>query len=103
MSSDISDLLESQPLPQSAVHADASLMKPADQGAAQEAANNHAVVTFMAGSVAAAVLVVFMLIVGNARRMRRKRRQQEADEVVIVQDIPGYISISTNSHRCNLV
>ncbi|XP_044055227.1 meprin A subunit beta-like [Siniperca chuatsi] len=87
---DISDLLVSQPLPRSAVHADVSLIKASDQGAPQGAANNPTVVIAMAGSVAAAMLVVSMLMVVNAWR-RRRRRQRESDEVVIIQDMPGFM------------
>lgn len=105
MSSDISDLLVSQPLPLSAVHGDDTLMKAADQGAPQGATNNSTVVTAMVGSVAGVMLVVSMLMVGNA--WRRRRRQQESDKGVIIQDMSGfmevsYIRVGTNSHHCNL-
>ncbi|XP_070687882.1 meprin A subunit beta-like [Pempheris klunzingeri] len=85
---DISDLLEPQPLPHSAVHADAPQMKAAAQGAPQEVPNNSVVVTAVAGSVAAAVLVVsmlimlFMLIGWNPWGMCR--RQKEIDKMVLI-------------------
>ncbi|XP_074492504.1 meprin A subunit beta-like isoform X2 [Sebastes fasciatus] len=85
---DISNLLVPQPLPYSAVHADPSLMKAADQGAPQ-GANNLTLVIAVAGSVAAAMLVVTVLIVGNA--LRRRRRHQESDKAVIIQDMPGFM------------
>ncbi|XP_041647721.1 meprin A subunit beta [Cheilinus undulatus] len=81
---DISDLLVSQPLP------DTRLMKTADQGAPQGAANNPVVVTAIAGTVGAAMLVLTVLIVGNAWRMRR-RRQQESDKAVIIEVVPGFM------------
>ncbi|TDH16472.1 hypothetical protein EPR50_G00019810 [Perca flavescens] len=94
---DISALLLSQPLPRSAVHADASLMmKAVDQGARQEAADNSMLVTAVAGSVAAVMLVVSMVIAGNAWRMRRRIRQQESDKVVIIQDIPGFMEANVS-------
>lgn len=85
---DISNLLVPQPLPYSAVHADPSLMKAADQGAPQEA-NNLTLIIAVAGSVAAAMLVVTVLIVGNA--WKRRRRYQESDKAVIIQDMPGFM------------
>ncbi|XP_038572752.1 meprin A subunit beta-like [Micropterus salmoides] len=91
---DISGLLVSQPLPRSAVHADSSLMKAADQGAPQGAANNPTVVIAMAGSAAAAMLVVFMLIVVNAWRVRKRR--QESDEVLITKNMPGFMEERTS-------
>lgn len=90
MSSDISDLLVSQPLPRCAVHADARLMKAADQGAPHGAAYSAMVITAVAGSVAAAVLAVSMLV------WRMRRRRQESDEVVIVQDTPGLPEVSVS-------
>ncbi|XP_049421943.1 meprin A subunit beta-like isoform X2 [Epinephelus fuscoguttatus] len=87
---DISDLLVSQPLPHSAVQADAGLMKAADQGALQGAANNPMLLTAVAVSVAAAMLVVCVLIIGNTWAMRR-RRQQQIDKVAILQDMPGFM------------
>ncbi|XP_076581894.1 meprin A subunit beta [Chaetodon auriga] len=80
---DISDLLVPQPLPRSAVRAEDSLMKAADQGAPQSAANNTIVITAVAGSVAAVILVVSMLV------WRMRRRRQESDEAVIMQDMHG--------------
>ncbi|XP_045897241.1 meprin A subunit beta-like [Micropterus dolomieu] len=91
---DISGLLVSQPLPRSAVHADSSLMKAADQGAPQGAANNPTVVIAMAASAAAAMLVVFMLIVVNAWRVRKRR--QESDEVLITKNMPGFMEERTS-------
>lgn len=91
---DISGLLVSQPLPRSAVHADSSLMKAADQGAPQGAANNPTVVIAMAGSAAAAMLVVFMLIVVNGWRVRKRR--QESDEVLITKNMPGFMEERTS-------
>lgn len=80
MSSDISQLL-----PRSAVHADASLMKAADQGA-PGAANTLLMVTAVAGSVAGSVaagmLVASMVMAGKAWRIRR--RQQESEKVVLI-------------------
>lgn len=97
MSSDISDLLLSQPLPRSAVYADAGLMmKAVDQGAPQGAADNSMLVTAVAGSVVAVMLVVSMVIIGNAWRMRRRRRQQESDMVVIIQDMPGFMEANVS-------
>ncbi|TDH16473.1 hypothetical protein EPR50_G00019820 [Perca flavescens] len=99
---DISALLLSQPLPRSAVHADASLMmKAVDQGARQEAADNSMLVTAVAGSVAAVMLVVSMVIAGNAWRMRRRRRQQESDKVVIIQDMPGFMEANEHQTNCH--
>ncbi|KAA8594567.1 meprin A subunit beta [Etheostoma spectabile] len=95
---DISDLLLSQPLPSPAVHADTGLMmKAADHGAPQGAADNFMLVTALAGSVAAVMIVVSMAIVGNAWRIRRRRRQQESDKVAIIQDMPGFIE--ANEHQ----
>ncbi|XP_073333245.1 meprin A subunit beta isoform X1 [Pagrus major] len=82
---DISDLLATQPLPRSAVRTDDGVMKAAAQSAPQEAANNPAVITAVAGSVAVAMLVATVLVV-----LRMRRRRQESDEVVIVQDMPGF-------------
>ncbi|XP_069006075.1 meprin A subunit beta [Embiotoca jacksoni] len=86
---DNGDLLGPQPLPHSAVHPVASLMKGADQPAPQGAANNSTAVTAVAACVAAAMLVVSMLTVGKAWRVRKRRRMQERAEVVIIQDISG--------------
>lgn len=91
MSSDISGLLVSQPLPHSAVLADAGLMKAADQGAPQGVAKNTMVVTAVAGSVAAAILVVTILM---ARRMRRRRLEDK--EAVIMKDMPEFMEASAS-------
>ncbi|XP_033996633.1 meprin A subunit beta isoform X1 [Trematomus bernacchii] len=87
---DISDLLVSQPLPRSAVHADPRLVKAADPDAPEGPAK-HTLVAAVAGCVAAAMMVVSMAIVGRAWR---KTRQQESDRVVIIQDMPGFIEVS---------
>ncbi|XP_033494395.2 meprin A subunit beta-like isoform X1 [Epinephelus lanceolatus] len=89
---DISDLLVSQPLPRSAVRPDAGLMKAADQGALQAAANNPMLLTAVATSVATAMLVVCVLIIGNTWGMRRRR--QQIDKVAILQDIPGFMVLN---------
>ncbi|XP_034558914.1 meprin A subunit beta-like [Notolabrus celidotus] len=81
---DISDLLVSQPLP------DSSRLKAADQGAPQGAADHTLEVT-VAGTVGAALLVLCVLVVGHSWRIKRKSRQQEIDQVVIVQDMPGFM------------
>ncbi|KAF1395482.1 hypothetical protein PFLUV_G00011970 [Perca fluviatilis] len=99
---DISDLQISQPLPRSAVHADASLMmKAVDQGARQGAADNSMLVTAVAGSVAAVMLVVSMVIVGNAWRMRMRRRKQESDKMVIIQDMFGFMEANEHQNNCH--
>ncbi|XP_063747914.1 meprin A subunit beta [Eleginops maclovinus] len=84
---DISDLLISQPLPRSAVHAETRLVKAADPVAPQGPAK-HTLVAAVAACVAAAMVVVSMGIVGIAWR---RRRQQESDGVVIIQDMPGFM------------
>lgn len=86
-SPDISGLLVSQPLLRSEVHADASRMKAADEGASQGTAKNMTVVTAVAGSLAAVVLVVSILI---GRRIMRKR--QEGERAVIIQDMQANVS-----------
>lgn len=93
LSADISGLLESQPLPQSAVRADVNLMKAAEQDAPRGAPNNAIVVTAVAGSVAAAIVVVAVLIT-----RRRERRMQQKDEAVIMQDMPGFMGVSLSCH-----
>uniref|UniRef100_UPI0037E9B6E1 meprin A subunit beta n=1 Tax=Semicossyphus pulcher TaxID=241346 RepID=UPI0037E9B6E1 len=84
---DISDLLVSQP-PRT------SMIKAADDGASQGAANKHTVVTAVAGTVGAAMLVLCMLIVGNTWRMKRMKseRQQESHQAVIIGDMPGFMA-----------
>ncbi|XP_040895413.1 meprin A subunit beta [Toxotes jaculatrix] len=100
---DISNLLAPQPLPHSAVHADGNLMKAGGEDAPQTAANNPTVVTAVAASVAAAMLVVSMLIVGKSWRVRmRRRRQQESNDVVIIQDMPGFMEHPTKDLPCPL-
>ncbi|KAI3368436.1 hypothetical protein L3Q82_025450, partial [Scortum barcoo] len=85
---DISDLLVSQPLPRSAVKADASPMTAAHHGA-------PVLAIAMAGCAAAVVLMFSMLIVGKAWMMsRRWRREQRDDEGVIIQDMPGFMQVS---------
>uniref|UniRef100_A0A8C2XUC1 Metalloendopeptidase n=1 Tax=Cyclopterus lumpus TaxID=8103 RepID=A0A8C2XUC1_CYCLU len=89
---DISHLLESWPLVRTAVQAEDSLVKAADQGAPRGAAGNPAAVTAVVGCVAAmAVLVVSMVMARNAWE---KRRRRESDEVVIIQDMPWFIEVS---------
>ncbi|XP_059197329.1 meprin A subunit beta [Centropristis striata] len=80
---DISDLLVSQPLPRS------SRMNAADQGAPQGGSHNSTLVTAVAVFVAATMLVVTTLVLGM--RMRRRMTQKESDEVVIIQDMPGFM------------
>ncbi|XP_019936134.2 meprin A subunit beta-like [Paralichthys olivaceus] len=80
---DISDLLLSQPLPHSALNAEATAMKAGDQDTPQAAASNHMVIVVMC--VSAAIFVVFTLFFGNAWRVRR--RQRRSDDVVTLQDL----------------
>uniref|UniRef100_A0A672Z0V2 Metalloendopeptidase n=1 Tax=Sphaeramia orbicularis TaxID=375764 RepID=A0A672Z0V2_9TELE len=78
LSSDISDLLLPQPLP-------------------QVDAKNSTVVMAVAISVAAAMLVISMVIIGNARRIRRmEKSQQERDDAVIIQDMPGFMDLTVS-------
>lgn len=95
MSSDISHLRVSQPLPRSAVNA--------DTGAADEQlppwvdAQNSTVATAVVISAAVAMLVISMVIVGSVYRMRRmKKSQQEINDVVIIQDMPGFMDLSVS-------
>ncbi|XP_026201449.1 meprin A subunit beta-like [Anabas testudineus] len=85
---DISHLLNSQPLPDSTLRADASLLKAADQGAPQEIANKPTAVIAVAACVAAAMLVMSVVLL---RKFRRMRRHQESDDVVIIKDMPGFM------------
>ncbi|XP_030582905.1 meprin A subunit beta [Archocentrus centrarchus] len=89
---DISDLLKSQPLPGSVVHAEEKPMKAADQPTPQGTANNTTAVLAIAASVAGVMLVVSMMIVGKAWKMSKMRRQQESGEGVIIHDIPGFMA-----------
>ncbi|KAM9384042.1 meprin A subunit beta-like isoform 2-T4 [Pholidichthys leucotaenia] len=76
---DISDLLKPQPLPRSAVHADADLVMVATD---QEAADNVAVVSVMLASVAAVMLVVSMVMV--AWMMMKKGKKTESDKEILI-------------------
>ncbi|KAM9384052.1 meprin A subunit beta-like isoform 3-T3 [Pholidichthys leucotaenia] len=78
---DISDLLKPQPLPHSAVHADADLMVVATD---QEAADNVAVVSVMLASAAVVMLVVSMVMVGVAWMMMKKGKKTESDKEVLI-------------------
>jgi len=90
LSSDISHLLESRPLVRPAVQAEAA----ADRGAPRGAAGNPTAVTAVVASVAAvAVLLVSMVMARDAWEKRRRRRR-ESDEVVIIQDMPGFMESS---------
>ncbi|XP_056270089.1 meprin A subunit beta [Pseudoliparis swirei] len=87
---DISHLLESRPLVRPAVQAEAA----ADRGAPRGAAGNPTAVTAVVASVAAvAVLLVSMVMARDAWEKRRRRRR-ESDEVVIIQDMPGFMESS---------
>uniref|UniRef100_A0A3Q1HUF5 Metalloendopeptidase n=1 Tax=Anabas testudineus TaxID=64144 RepID=A0A3Q1HUF5_ANATE len=90
---DISHLLNSQPLPDSTLRADASLLKAADQGAPQEIANKPTAVIAVAACVAAAMLVMSVVLL---RKFRRMRRHQESDDVVIIKDMPGFMEVSVS-------
>uniref|UniRef100_UPI003AABE8F2 meprin A subunit beta-like n=1 Tax=Centroberyx gerrardi TaxID=166262 RepID=UPI003AABE8F2 len=90
---DISELLIPQPLPRAAVHGDDYLVKGAAQELPQGTTNNPTVVTAVTVSAAVAILVVGMLIGLNAWR-GRGRRQQETNEVVIIEDMPGFLDLS---------
>ncbi|XP_068612281.1 meprin A subunit beta [Brachionichthys hirsutus] len=82
---DMSDMLKSQPVPRSAVHADLSHMKAADRGAPRGDAHILTVVIAVAGCVVAAMFVLSMLIAWKTRKS-----QKASDEQVVIQDIPEF-------------
>ncbi|XP_020486391.2 meprin A subunit beta [Labrus bergylta] len=83
---DISDLLETQALPET------KQMKAADNGAPQGAVYDHTMVTVIAGTVGAAMLVITVLVVANTWRMRRESKQ-ESDHAVIMKELPEFMDV----------
>ncbi|XP_026202023.1 meprin A subunit beta-like isoform X2 [Anabas testudineus] len=85
---DISHLLKPQSLPHSALHADASLFKAADQSAPHEAVINLNMVGLITACVAAAVLVVSLVMIGNICG-KKKGKGELSDDVLIIKHVPG--------------
>ncbi|XP_034036231.1 meprin A subunit beta isoform X2 [Thalassophryne amazonica] len=95
---DISDLLEPQPLPRSALQADSNQMKAADQDVGHGAVPNSTVIIAATVCAAAAILVVSVMIIANTRKLRM-RKQRENDQMVIIQDMPGFMDLSVDQPK----